>query len=729
VLVGAYLLAWIDQPDSADERAIIATSASLVQHGRVDMNAVGASDWLLLPLSRIGSIGVDGALYAKKGPTPALFLTPLVLAGQILPWLTIRATAMLFNLIITTGTALLLYTFGRRLGYRPRSALTAGLLYGLCTLAFVYVKTAFGEPLVGLLLLCAVFAAWRSGQAEARHPVGWLALCGTLLTLIVGANVVYLAIVPIVFLFAIPSVFANKSSATRKLIAFGAPLMMGGLLLLAFNALRFGSPFQSGYQFELGEGFTHPFLRGVYGLLIGPQRGFFWYSPVLLLAIPGFLLFLRHERRLGWLVLALIGVQVIVFASWWSWHGGIVWGPRFLLPAIPLSTLFLLPLIESAVKKPLLGLILIAFSLLSFGVQLLGVLYSYFPYIGFLFRQFAPFALNGVMADQFFFDARYSPIIGHLALLTIGYPTQPVWLAHGLDLVYPLLALLLFTLGGAFALGKGPGCTGRREWSLTCAVILVAFNIAIARQADTPQRQSVRALDTALNPPGTVVAATLLFDDALVDVRNGSRVISMNAPTTANDPRALRLWDYALRQGRLLWFVNWFAPGQAENWQERQLWEAHYFALERDAAQHRVLLFNLASDDGTLLDGGWQYANGIRLARYAAWATKDGVYARLEWETDVTLNKDYSWFVHLLDANGNVVQQQDRVPLGGYAPTSSWLPGVRYTDRLFFLASTGNFAGWKLRIGYVGDGKPLTVTDSSGAPLTTPFVLVRIPGP
>ena len=43
------------------------------------------------------------------------------------------------------------------------------------------------------------------------------------------------------------------------------------------------------------------------------------------------------------------------------------------------------------------------------------------------------------------------------------------------------------------------------------------------------------ALEAALQPPGMVVAATTLFGDALVELDNGSRVMTLNAPTTPDD--------------------------------------------------------------------------------------------------------------------------------------------------------------------------------------------------
>jgi hypothetical protein len=53
-----------------------------------------------------------------------------------------------------------------------------------------------------------------------------------------------------------------------------------------------------------------------------------------------------------------------------------------------------------------------------------------------------------------------------------------------------------------------------------------------------------------------------------------------------------------------------------------------------------------------------------------------------------------TWFVHLLDAGGQIVAQQDRAPLGGYQPTDTWTPGAIVTDRLRFpLAASTDTTG------------------------------------
>ncbi|RLT34911.1 MAG: hypothetical protein DWI57_16055, partial [Chloroflexi bacterium] len=52
----------------------------------------------------------------------------------------------------------------------------------------------------------------------------------------------------------------------------------------------------------------------------------------------------------------------------------------------------------------------------------------------------------------------------------------------------------------------------------------------------------------------------------------------------------------------------------------------------------------------------------------------------LAWQTERAMDVSYSLFLHLLDADGQIVAQRDGVPHDGQLPTSIWLPGEVVTD-------------------------------------------------
>src|SRR5215813_8448063 len=102
LLCGLYLLVYTPLINSADGEAILAVTASTLRHGLPDIAVMGADDALQpFDRSRMGTFGADGAYYSKKGVTPSIALTPLVLLAEALPWLDTRAAAMLFNPLVT----------------------------------------------------------------------------------------------------------------------------------------------------------------------------------------------------------------------------------------------------------------------------------------------------------------------------------------------------------------------------------------------------------------------------------------------------------------------------------------------------------------------------------------------------------------------------------------------------------------------------------------------------
>ncbi|MBX3081241.1 MAG: phospholipid carrier-dependent glycosyltransferase [Anaerolineae bacterium] len=724
LLMGAYLLVYVSAPTDADGMAMLAVSENLVRHGRSDINVIGASDWLLLPKGKMGTFGVDGALYAKKGITPSLFMLPLVHLADKLPFLSIRATAALLNAFVTAATALLLCVFAGWLGFRQRTALALGLIYGLATFAIAYVKTLFGEPLVTLLLLGAVMAAWRWRQDQRDPDWRRLWIVGICLALAIGVNLAYAVFVPMLGLYLLAGIqpfrLAALWSHRRSLAGFAVPLVGMAIIIGAINMAHFGSAFNSGYQFAAGEGFTYPLLDGLYGMFLSPYRGLLWYNPLLLLAIPAWWLFRRQFGALAWLCLALIAAQALLFASWWSWYGGIVWGPRFLLPVVPLIVLFLTPLVERAWNHRRLFVTIGVFVGVSLLIQLLGVLFSYLPYNGYLIAAFAEPIPTWVIADPLL-----SPIIGHIALWWGGYTFDPAWLARGVDGVHVLVCLALIGVGLVLALTPSRLNTVKRV--IAAVAILIVCGIVIARQQDDPVLQRIHDLDQALQPPALTVAATTLLGDSLLDLKTSAPIISMNAPTAPDDERAVHVWSYAKSQHTRLWLLTWFPPAAAENWQERDLWEHASFIREINAAGHRAVLFDLMPAPSADQAGGWTFGGLLRLDRYGTRIAEETVYVTLNWSAEQPTDMPYTWFVHLLDPAGNILAQQDRQPLGGYAPTTAWQVGSTSTDHLAFLIPRElDKSALRLRIGVVrpGNNAPESVVDADGKPIADPFVIV-----
>jgi hypothetical protein len=135
-----------------------------------------------------------------------------------------------------------------------------------------------------------------------------------------------------------------------RLVAGG---VLMALVLFAYNALAFGSPFHLGYASEEGFkelqtgffGITYPRLSTIRELLVGSYRGLLPLSP-LMAAVPIGLVLLARKGRLGpALVAGGIGVYYLLLnASYFYWEGGWAFGPRQMTAALPFLALGLAPL-------------------------------------------------------------------------------------------------------------------------------------------------------------------------------------------------------------------------------------------------------------------------------------------------------------------------------------------------------------------------------------------------
>ncbi|MDE3075401.1 MAG: glycosyltransferase family 39 protein [Chloroflexota bacterium] len=98
-------------------------------------------------------------------------------------------------------------------------------------------------------------------------------------------------------------------------------------------------------------------------------------------------------------------------------------------------------------------------------------------------------------------------------------------------------------------------------------------------------------------------------------------------------------------------------------------------------------------------------------------AAGDPVDLTLTWRAAARPGKDYSVFVHLLNAGGSTVAQHDGWPAAGTRPTTGWRPGESIADRHGLLVPLGTSAGtYKLEVGlYDAGGQRLQLADGASS--------------
>ncbi len=227
---------------------------------------------------------------------------------------------LLLAALVTALTACATTLLALRLGAPMRGAIIAGLGLLFGTVAFVYGRELFAEPLLSLLTVTAIYFALD--EERRGHPALEF-LCAGLAVLAKPTGII---LGPCLSLYAL----VKRRPFFPKVCWPTLGTFCGLALYGVYNYWRFGSPFDFGQAgaFSLGG-----VPIAVAGLLVSPGRGLLWYCPavvaVVLLPRPLF-------RRIDVALIAMVAAAyLLIYSTWSDWPGGWCWGPRFLVPALP----------------------------------------------------------------------------------------------------------------------------------------------------------------------------------------------------------------------------------------------------------------------------------------------------------------------------------------------------------------------------------------------------------
>ncbi len=270
----------------------------------------------------------DGTL--RPGMDPALAARPeypahhvglaVLLAALTFPfsdsWLLEPAALTISALAVTIAMALFASLLHRFTDSSRAVRLTVVALF-LGTPVWAHARTLFAEP---LLVLCVVGAFWAMLRPAPFHLGASAFLAAG--TFIKPQTVLLLG--PFLVLAAAARAWGNA----LRLLALPALSIAVTLML---NHHMYGSPWRGPYPFYGGD-----LLQGAAGLLFSGSHGLLSTGPVLALAVPGFPRLLRDQPLRGAVVGAGFLMTFLLTAAWRFWEGSYCYGPRLLVPVIPL---------------------------------------------------------------------------------------------------------------------------------------------------------------------------------------------------------------------------------------------------------------------------------------------------------------------------------------------------------------------------------------------------------
>jgi hypothetical protein len=343
LLLAVYLMTMGGHTYSIDDEGYLAGSRSLL-HGTVELDQ--QSDFT----GKIAAIrSVDGEWTSIAAIGVLVLDAPGVALGRVASFGfpadqredVIRLGFLATNSVLTSLTGMVLFFLCRRLGSSRKGATVLALAFGLGTFAWPHSATGFSEPGTALLLTLAMLVSvrwWEERSWRLAALVGLLAGC-------VGLTRVTTFLFLPVFLLAgiVGRARFDRRETLRQSIAFGVGFFGAFVVFAANSYIRFGK-LGAGYS---GLELVTPFYTGLFGLFLSPGKGLIFYAPIVIVVLFGLRQSYLANRRYALVVLAIMTLHLVVYSRLVFWSGDDAYGPRYLIPVLPICIALLAPVLET----------------------------------------------------------------------------------------------------------------------------------------------------------------------------------------------------------------------------------------------------------------------------------------------------------------------------------------------------------------------------------------------
>lgn len=273
------------------------------------------------------------------------------------------------------------------------AGLVAGLVFVFCTNSFVYSATITQHNVSTAIILATIILSFRSLTAANSALYGLLLALGIIVDI---PNIILLAPQTIYYLSRFYIVAKGDKVSRRKISYTFLSLFLGMAPIMiifgTYNYMATGSAYKLGqrlgraiyppnvnietqklvtsspqYKEKFKQFDTERQIEGYTILLTSKTRGIFRYSPIIILGLIGLISLYKKNINISLfqIILAIIMLNIILYATFNDPWGGWAFGPRYLIPATALLLVPLAHLITQSGKKILFGItfiILIAYS-------------------------------------------------------------------------------------------------------------------------------------------------------------------------------------------------------------------------------------------------------------------------------------------------------------------------------------------------------------------------------
>ena len=348
----------------------LALVKAFVDEGQLEIDSYHNSE-----LYTVDKVYFNGHYYSDKAiGTSVLGVFAYYPVRWVYAHVGIRLTPRLFRewltfLAVSLPTALIapfLYVLIKQITASTTKSLIITLAISLGTPLYKYGTAFYGHSLAAVLYFLA-FLIWFYARHRRSISLPLTFLSSLLLGFMVITEYPTAVLVLLLSFYILFTLYQSRQLSNWKIYA----MMAVGFIIpiciqLYYNNSIFGMPFTTGYSHESSEtfmaahatsfmGIGWPDLRIFLYQTFHPSLGIFWQSPVLLLALMGWIFMAKNEeyRAEMYFTLGAIVSFILLISGYYMWWGGVAFTPRHLIPILPL---FALPLafIPERVSIPLL---------------------------------------------------------------------------------------------------------------------------------------------------------------------------------------------------------------------------------------------------------------------------------------------------------------------------------------------------------------------------------------
>lgn len=264
---------------------------------------------------------------------------------------------LLFGSMVNSVFAALLvcifYLFFKELGLNHNQSVFLSFILFVSSNLFVYAKHTFAHLMFTSFLFLTFYLVKAYSRAKNSLYMYWAGTSFGVVTIIYNQTFALAAPALVIYYLLLTGLSLKKKYFIKTInnLCLGIVGYLPFLLIFQwFNSMKSGVE-GLGYiaKYAVSEFseklYAYQYLEGFWGMLFSPGRSIFIYSPTLL---GIFIFWFKLKKQL---MPELITGIILFFSYFWfigtfvwgnnehSWHGELSWGPRYLLPTLPLLLL------------------------------------------------------------------------------------------------------------------------------------------------------------------------------------------------------------------------------------------------------------------------------------------------------------------------------------------------------------------------------------------------------